>query len=164
MFKQDYRKSYTHLSAAATVGVILARTAPATRPWLEKLLSPGDYKEKILLVDDDPTERRLIQHIIEQEGYRVRTADNGLKCLSLAKTFRPDLILLNVMMPIMDGWTALMHLKSDPIISYLKVIIHSLNMSRRDEDLSKELGAIDTLNIPFEPKDLLIAVERALRC
>ncbi len=146
------------------VRIISERPSPATNPWLERLLGPGACKGKILLVDDNVDARVLFQHFLEKHQYFVRPAENGVECLKLARTMRPDLILLNYLMPVMDGLTALRQLRKDPTISYLKVVVFSaVGSDHWFWAAAREEGALDCLETPFGPKTLLDAVERALR-
>ena len=71
---------------------------------------------KILLVDDEPDIIELIRYHLDKEGYLVKTASNGVECLSTAKSFIPDLILLDVMMPEMDGIEACIELRKENVL------------------------------------------------
>ena len=73
-------------------------------------------KPKILLVDDEYDIIELIKYNLEKEGYLVATASNGIECLSIAKEFLPDLILLDVMMPEMDGIETCVELRKDVLL------------------------------------------------
>ena len=135
-----------------------------TRPTLEELLGRGTRKGSILIVDDNRDCLELLCAVLRQEGYRVHAAGDGVQCLRLAKTLRPDLILLNYVMPVMDGLTALHLLKKDPVISYLKVVMFSaLGNTAWLQEASASAGALGCLNTPFDLKTLRNAVERALR-
>lgn len=148
----------------ATILAERVRTTPATRPWLEELLSTGARKGSILLVDDAEDIRDILRQVLEHEGYRVRTADDGVQCVRSAMTQRPDLILLNYLMPRMDGLTALRQIKMNPVTSYLKVVMFSaVHDFPRFRATAVSEGALDCLHTPFDVKTLLSAVERALR-
>ena len=159
-------QSVTLLDTPAAVGaaVLHARVQPATQPWLEELLGSGSRRGSLLLVDDDSGLREILQSVLEREGHRVHTAGNGLQGLRLAKVLRPELIVLNFLMPVMDGLSALRALKKDPIISYLKVVMYSaVSDFDRFRGESLEAGAVDCLHTPFELKTFVAVVERALR-
>lgn len=135
-----------------------------SQPWLEDLLSTGARKGSLLIVDDDQTMRDILRYVLEREGYRVRTADDGVQCLRSALTLRPDLILLNYLMPVMDGLSALREIKINPVISYLKVVMFSaVGDFITFRAVALEDGALDCLHTPFEVKTLLSAVEKGLR-
>jgi len=141
-----------------------APTVPATLPEFERMFSAGVCKGRILLVEDVTDIRDIIANCLRQQGYFVREAGDGVECLKLAKTMRPDVILLNYLMPKMDGLAALRQLKMNPVISYLKVITYSAVTDFSGfQAASLEAGAVDCLQSPFELRALLKAMEKALR-
>jgi two-component system alkaline phosphatase synthesis response regulator PhoP len=118
---------------------------------------------KILLVDDESDIVDLIKYNLEKEGYLVSTASNGVECLSIAKSFVPDLILLDVMMPEMDGIEACVELRKEPI---LKGVIIAF-LTARAEDYSQvaglDSGADDYITKPIKPRVLLSKIKALLR-
>jgi signal transduction histidine kinase/CheY-like chemotaxis protein len=108
----------------------------------------------VLAIDDDQTIKELLQRYLTKEGFQVITASNGTLGLSLAKEIRPDAIILDVMMPGMDGWTVLTNLKADPEVANIPVIIMSII---DDKNLGYALGASDYLLKPID-RDRLSAV------
>lgn len=143
--------------------VVPARPAPVELPWLEELLTRGSRKGSLLVVEDIKEIRELYRWVLEREGYRVHEAGDGVECLRAAKTLRPDLILLNYLMPRMDGLTALAQLKKDPVVSYLKVVMHSaLGNDRWLREAALAAGALDILNVPMDPRALIRAVAKNL--
>lgn len=138
--------------------------APRTLPGFERLFAEGACRGKLLLVDDDHGVREILEFYLRREGYFVRTADNGLECVKKALTMRPDLIILNYLMPIMNGLTALREIKRNPSISYLKVVVYSA--VGEDSPFWKaalDAGAIGCLHTPFDLRQFLAIVEKALR-
>ncbi|WP_131778644.1 response regulator [Legionella bozemanae] len=113
----------------------------------------------VLVVDDDPKIHDIMQKALEKSGIRVLHAFHGEECLSLAKKYQPDLITLDVIMPMMDGWTTLSALKSDPNLANIPVILVSMLL---EKDLGFALGAVDYLNKPVEPKTLMEKIESIL--
>lgn len=103
-------------------------------------------KKIILLVDDDPLIIRMYQNKLKREGYQVRTAFNGGEALLQLRKEKPDLILLDVMMPKMNGVETLRALKEDPKTKKIPVIILT-NLGDNPEDIegAKKLGALDYL-------------------
>lgn len=137
---------------------------PASLPWLKELLAPGSSKGKILLVDDIPDVLWLFREVLTRQGYEVQTGEDGLQCVNLALTQRPDLILLNFLMPRMDGLTALKKIKSNPITSNLRVVMFSATSDFKWFKRTSFLeGALDCLQSPFDVKTLLFTVEKNLR-
>ena len=136
---------------------------PAMWPGLEELLATGARKGSILLVDDLQGVREILCWVLEREGYLCARVQR-VQCLRAALTQRPDLILLNYLMPVMDGLTALRQIKINPVTSYLKVVMFS---GVGDESpfwsAAAEAGALDCLHTPFIVKTLLSTVEKALR-
>lgn len=123
-------------------------------------------KEKvpvILVADDEPINRSLIQRRLEREGYRVFTAENGRRAVELARETLPDLIILDVMMPEMDGLEACRLIKEGETTHDLPVIF----LSARDETEMKvnglTLGANDYISKPFKAEELLARVSVSIR-
>ena len=118
---------------------------------------------KILLVDDEPDIIELIQYHLEKEGYLVNTASNGIECLSIAKSFVPDLILLDVMMPEMDGIEACIELRKDNTLNSTLIAF----LTARAEDYSHvaglDSGADDYITKPIKPRVLLSKIKALLR-
>ena len=136
---------------------------PPQPQWLRELLGSRARAGRILVVDDDPTFRALLQEYFSREGYEVHTAEDGLQCLGLALSLRPDLIILNFLMPRMDGLTALIRIKESPITANLKVLMFSGTShfaSFREKSL--KAGALDCLQTPFSFKTLLVKAEKIL--
>ena len=114
----------------------------------------------VLVVEDDPMAAELLQRVLTKEGYHVRTTNNGVDALALAKTLRPRLITLDVMMPSMDGLTVLSTLKEDPQTQDIPVIMISMNDNR---NLGLSLGAADYLTKPVERARLIEVLARHSR-
>jgi len=118
---------------------------------------------KILLVDDEPDILEILSYNLNAEGYNVLTASNGLEAVKLAKKHVPNLILMDVMMPEMDGIEACGQIR---LISELKDIIIAL-LTARGEDYSKlagfEAGADDYITKPIKPKVLISKIKALLR-
>jgi len=110
---------------------------------------------KILIVDDDPDIREILTYNLSNEGYNVKSAINGVEALKKAKKFIPDIILLDVMMPEMDGIEACSQLREIESLSKSMVIF----LSARGEDFTQiaafDAGADDYINKPVKPKILL---------
>ena len=120
-------------------------------------------KSKILLVDDEPDIIELIQYHLEKEGYLVKTAINGVEGLKVAKSFIPDLILLDVMMPEMDGIEACIELRKDNTLNSTLIAF----LTARAEDYSHvaglDSGADDYITKPIKPRVLLSKIKALLR-
>jgi CheY-like chemotaxis protein len=109
----------------------------------------------ILVVDDDPVIQKLLSVNFEMEGYRVVTASDGLDGLAQVEAVNPDIILLDVMMPRMDGLTVARKLKSDPSTKGIPIVLLSAKAQSTDIQLGLEAGAEDYITKPFDPLELL---------
>src|SRR5436305_3619242 len=116
----------------------------------------------ILVVDDDPKVVRVVEINLAQEGYQIRTAADGEEALAAVARERPDLVLLDVMMPRMDGFEALKRLKADPATAEIPIIM--LTARAQDEDVFEGygMGAQWYLTKPFEPGELRRVVRHLL--
>jgi len=127
-----------------------AATAPA--PGAQAPLTDATT---VLLVDDDPQIHRLIGTMLSREGYRVEHAASGAQAVELARSLRPAVILLDVLMPQVDGWTVLGTLKNDPELADIPVVIVSLLDER---PLGLSLGAAEFLTKPVDRTRLVETV------
>lgn len=117
--------------------------------------------KKILVVDDEPSLLRLLQMTLETEGYDVVLASDGQTAVTQVQNERPDLMLLDVMMPVVDGWGVLELLKSST--RRPRVICLTAKSDRRDLARGFTLGADDYLPKPFDIEDLLALVDTVLK-
>jgi DNA-binding response OmpR family regulator len=115
---------------------------------------------RILVVDDDPPSVKMTAFLLREEGYEVLAADNGIDALALIEQEAPDLILLDVMMPGLDGFETLREIRSRFAIP---VIFLSAKGETSDRVAGLEMGADDYLAKPFEPSELLARVKAVLR-
>ncbi|MDP6823450.1 MAG: response regulator [Dehalococcoidia bacterium] len=116
----------------------------------------------ILVVDDNPDVRLALTTLLEDEGYEVAEADDGDVGLEAARERKPDLILLDLMMPRMNGFDTLRELKRDESLSDVPVVVLTARRGSEDMTLAKTLGATDYLNKPWNDGGLEIAVRNAL--
>ena len=117
-------------------------------------------KPRILLVDDDPNIRRLVQLYLEKEGFLVTPADRGDDALAAFRKDPPDLMLLDVMLPGMDGWAVLKAVRKT---STIPIIMLTAKDETFDKVLGLELGADDYITKPFDNKELVARVKAVLR-
>lgn len=117
---------------------------------------------RVLTADDDPFLRELLTQKLSRAGYIVFSAKDGDEALELSRQHLPDLVVLDAMMPIKDGFEVLRRLKADPETIDLPVIM--LTALRREEDVvgALKLGAADYLVKPFIPDELVARIERLL--
>jgi two-component system cell cycle response regulator len=119
-------------------------------------------KLSVLVVDDEPDKRLLLAFALENEGYEVHTAEDGIEGLSAVEAHQPDLIVTDVMMPRMDGYEMVRRVRSNPQTKFIPVIIQSAARNQsRDVRFGSELGALGYLTDPTD-LDLLRARARTL--
>jgi DNA-binding response OmpR family regulator len=129
------------------------RSVPATKP----------AKKRVLICDDDPVILRLLQVNLELEGYEALLAHHGAKAVEVALAERPDLVILDIMMPRMDGYEALQNLKANELTKTIPVIFLSAKAQPSDIEKGKNYGVDDYITKPFDPAELLETVERLVR-
>lgn len=117
---------------------------------------------KILVVDDEMQLITMVQMRLEANGYEVITANDGQEGLEKAKSENPDLIMLDVMMPKMDGYKVCGLLKKDTRYSKIPVILFTARAQQGDHEVGKEVGADAYITKPFEPPVLLAKIEELL--
>jgi len=115
---------------------------------------------KVLIVDDESLIVMSTQMVLESIGYEVAAALDGQEALEKAASESPDLILLDIMMPGMDGWETLERLKADPATSPIPVIVFTAREHSKGRQRSVEMGAVEYFRKPFEPDDLIELVEK----
>ena len=118
--------------------------------------------KKILLVDDQPNFTTMMSMKLTSMGYQVFTAANGKEALAMADTEAPDLVVMDIMMPVMDGLTAVEEMRKNPKIAGTNVIFLSAKGQQKDRDKAAELKAADFMAKPFSPKELVEKIEKLL--
>ena len=111
---------------------------------------PDDHRPRLLLVDDEPTNLQLLRQVL-QADYRLLFATDGARALQLAKEQRPDLILLDIMMPGMDGYAVCQALKRQPLTAHIPVIFVTALTDTQDETRGFDVGAVDYITKPVSP-------------
>ena len=120
-------------------------------------------QERVLVVDDDPDILKFVQVNLELEGYSAESAENGRIALDAAKDSPPDLVLLDVMMPEMDGLTVLRRLRSSPATANVPVILLTAKALAEDRVRGLDFGADDYITKPFDVGELMARVRSVLR-
>jgi DNA-binding response OmpR family regulator len=110
--------------------------------------------EKILIVDDDVQTLRLISMMLERQGYRILSANTGAQALHLAHTERPNIIILDIMMPDMDGFEVTRRLRKDPETARVPILMFTAKAQVEDKISGYEAGADDYLIKPIHPAEL----------
>jgi CheY-like chemotaxis protein len=115
---------------------------------------------RILAVDDDPTILRLLQVNLEMEGHEVLTAGDGHEALAQLRAEAPEVVLLDVMMPGLDGWQVCEHIRADAALAHTPVVFLSARAQETDLARGVEVGADAYVTKPFDPLALVELVER----
>ena len=120
-------------------------------------------KEKILVVDDEQDLVKLMKYHLEKDGYKVLAASNGEDALFLTRRERPELIILDLMLPGIDGLEVCKRLKADQELANIAIIMVTAKGEEVDITLGLKLGADDYVTKPFSPKELLARIQAVLR-
>ncbi len=115
------------------------------------------------MVDDEPDAIELIRFNLKASGYEVLTAEDGEEALAKARKFSPDMILLDVMLPEIDGLEVCKILRRDPATASLPIIMLTAKASEIDRVLGLEFGADDYVTKPFSPRELMLRVRNLLK-
>ena len=123
---------------------------------------PPANADQILIVDDTPANIQTLSVILKQKGYRLSVATNGRQALEFLTRLQPDLILLDVMMPEMDGFETCRQIRANPKWCEIPIIFLTAKTDTEDIVRGFELGAVDYVAKPFNPHELLARVNTHL--
>jgi CheY-like chemotaxis protein len=118
-------------------------------------------KKKVLIVDDEPNVRRL-SHKILSNKFDIVEAEDGIQAIDVATAQKPDVILMDMMMPKMDGLTACHVIRNDPVTKSIPVIMVTAIGFELNIKLSEQMGAAGYVTKPFSPQDLLDTIAQVL--
>ena len=118
--------------------------------------------KKILIIEDDPAISRLVDYSLKHEGYEVVAATNGLEGIRKAQYEAPDLVILDVMLPGMDGFEICHRLRAESETSQLPILMFSAKAQEIDKDTGLKVGADDYLPKPAAPAEIVSRVEKLL--
>jgi len=118
--------------------------------------------KKILVIEDDPSALRFIEYTLEQEGYQVLAATNGLAGIRKAKNEEPDLIVLDIMLPGIDGFEICHRLRAEPQTAQLPILMLSAKAQEIDKATGLKVGADDYITKPADPSEIVSRVETLL--
>jgi two-component system phosphate regulon response regulator PhoB len=120
-------------------------------------------REKILVIEDEPDIAEVLQYNLEKEGFDVETARRGDTGFDAVRRDNPDLILLDLMLPGIDGLELTRMLKRDPLTSRLPIVMLTARGEEVDRIVGLELGADDYISKPFSPREVVLRVKAVLR-
>lgn len=119
-------------------------------------------KATVLIVDDEPFNIEVLEQAMEENDYRVLTASNGKEAWEKIQSDEPDLVLLDLMMPVMDGFEVLAKVKDDPMLRNIPIIIVSAEQDSKNVVKGIKQGAEDYLTKPVDPAQFLKKVKEFL--
>lgn len=118
---------------------------------------------KIVVAEDDRAIARLIKFKLERAGYHVDVAEDGGKAVEVINNNHPDLVLLDVMMPVLDGYQVLRKIKENPKLREIPVVMLTARGQEKDIVKGLEMGSLDYIVKPFRPAELLARVNRIFK-
>ncbi len=119
--------------------------------------------EKILVIDDDPSILRLTTHILQKKGYQVDTATNGIQAMKKAMNESPDLIILDLMLPGLDGFEICDRLKNSEATSQVPILMLSAKARKADKSMASELGVDAYLAKPIDSPEFFSSIKKLLK-
>jgi two-component system alkaline phosphatase synthesis response regulator PhoP len=119
--------------------------------------------KRILVVDDDREIVRLLQAYLERDGYQVLVAYDGERALHAIRRERPDLVVLDLMLPDRDGWDITRIVRADPSVASTPILMLTARIEDQDKIVGLELGADDYVTKPFNPREVVARVRAVLR-
>ncbi|MDJ0721018.1 MAG: response regulator [Desulfobacterales bacterium] len=133
---------------------------------IQRACEVRETQDSILMVDDNATNLQVLSQTLAGRGYRLLVAKNGESALAITNKAQPDLILLDIMMPGMDGFEVCRQLKADPETHDIPIIFLSALGQTEDKVRGLQLGAVDYITKPFQPEEVIARVEThlTLRC
>ena len=122
-----------------------------------------DNRGTILYIEDNPDNRLLIRRVLNAEGYTVQEASNASSALTALETMRPDLILMDINLPDMDGYTLTAHIRALPNLGLVPIVALTANVMKGDRERSLEAGCDGYIQKPVDIDTLTQQIERFLK-
>jgi len=119
--------------------------------------------KKILVVDDEKDVLDLVRRILIRGGFEVITALDGKEGLAKVYSEAPDLMILDINMPVMDGWEVCRKIRGDPLYKHLPIIMLTVRRTKKDQLKGLDLGSDEYITKPFSPKELIARVKTVLQ-
>jgi DNA-binding response OmpR family regulator len=117
----------------------------------------------ILIVEDEPALRRFMTQLLMREGYDVQVAEDGLQALSLAEETTPDLVVLDLMLPELDGFDVCRRLRARPETARVPILVVTARGTHESRERSFEAGADDFILKPYDPRELIALIGKRIR-
>ncbi|MBN2103837.1 response regulator [bacterium] len=123
---------------------------------------PDKFQKSVLVVDDDPTIIKVLKDPLTKAGYKVLVANHGLEALQVVKSHTPDLIILDILMPLLDGFRTARILKFDKRFQNIPIVVLTSRATEGERKIGEQVGADEFLYKPFRPPQVLNIVQRYL--
>jgi len=117
-------------------------------------------QKKILIADDNENIREALTYLLEDEGYKLWMAKDGAETLEKARDVRPDILFLDIMMPIMNGYEVCRVIKSDPELKNIYVIMLTAKGQAAEQESGRSVGADEYIVKPFSPMEVLARIKK----
>jgi CheY-like chemotaxis protein len=140
-----------------------AQPALQERDMLESLSAEPQARRGIVIAEDNAAARRLLRSVFTREGFRVHTCQNGKLACEAVRCQRPDVILLDWLMPVMDGLRAAQLLKADVVTRAIPIVMITALSEIEDRNLALAAGVQDFVAKPYDVHDLVACIEQQLR-
>jgi two-component system, cell cycle response regulator DivK len=118
--------------------------------------------KRILVVEDQEDNRRILRDLLTSDGFQLVEAEDGAQGVAAAETHRPDLILMDIQMPVVDGYEATRQIKANPALKTILVIVVTSYALSGDEDKARAAGCDDYITKPYSPRQLLAKIKEHL--
>ena len=119
--------------------------------------------KKILVVDDEKDLLDLVKRVLSREGFEVITALDGKEGLAKVYSEAPDLMILDINMPVMDGWEVCQKIRGDPLYKHLPIIMLTVRRTKADQVKGLDIGGDEYITKPFYPTELIARVKTVLQ-
>jgi two-component system cell cycle response regulator DivK len=119
--------------------------------------------KRILVVEDQEDNRQILRDLLNSVGYQILEAEDGVRGVAAAETERPDLILMDIQLPLVDGYEATRRIKANPALRAIPIIVVTSYALSGDEDKARAAGCDDYNTKPYSPRALLAKINEHLR-
>lgn len=120
-------------------------------------------RKKILIADDNENIRDALAYLLEDEGFQLWIAKDGVDALQKARDVHPDILLLDIMMPKMNGYDVCRAIKNDPELKNIYIIMLTAKGQVAEQEHGKEVGANEYVVKPFSPREILVRIKKILK-
>jgi chemosensory pili system protein ChpA (sensor histidine kinase/response regulator) len=144
------------------ITALVRAVAPVKTSEVAPVRARGDERPLALVVDDSITVRRVTQRLLERHGLRVATAKDGVDAIAAMQEQIPDVLVLDIEMPRMDGYEVVSYVRNDDRLAHVPIVMVTSRVGQKHRAHGLALGVNEYLGKPYQEKDLLSAIERFL--